>query len=1039
MAAMPYSGNSNHSKAKRLSKNQMAGGLRLIQGGFLLSTRVLSKDPAQVRGQLSGRLLGFKTPEIQSIVERASHGRENPWLRPLAATLTQSGGPFRCAFMDDFSNSKNAIAITADGRYALACVLETVKVFDLGSGRERLSFHGHKAAVNSVAVAPDGSKALSVSEDGTLKLWDLESGHEMLSLRESDWEEGLVVTPDCRRSVSGSIARLKIWDLENGALLNILEVSESQTDSVFPLSISEDGHKLVVHSGERLSIIDAETGRELRFIKVGPGCAAAALDGRHAISCVKSPFAYDASRLVVWDLDSGRELRTLGGDEKRIKCVAITPDGHWAVSSSDEEIMKVWDVSSGAVMAVFRGQDGIHSVAISANGRRMISCGNSELRAWDLALGEDVRIFSEHGRGVEKIALSPDGQKLVSASSEELKVWDLKTGKILKAVAVKRSKISALAVTPDGRRAISIWSRAPFLDFPERLEAQKPGIQGVVSVDLVGKEKSRVISSDPDLIGALAVAPNGNWAYSGYESLYKWDTETGEKLEPSEELVEAGVASWDAVAITSDGRRLVSAAGSSSEDVPIIYVWDLERAEILHTFEGHEGRINDIAIRPDDRQVVSASQDETLKVWDIESGKVLQTLRGHTASVNAVALTSDGRYAISGSDDQTIKMWDLEAGREVRSLEGHQGPVHVVKVTPDGLYAVSGSSDKTIRVWKLEPGMETEIPERHEMPVCAVAVAMKEPRVISTSRDELMVWSLKTKKVLRSWKGRQYKEDWWACIGGNAVLSLDGKQALTIAAKGLREYPSFLCRWNLEYGLEAGFCETIEEIVYGLGPGAEFINAVATTPDLRRAVCGCGDNTVRVWDLKSEKEICRLEGHTGEVTSVAVTKNGLRAISASLDKTLRVWNLDSKKGLVVLEGHRDCVRALALSYDERWIVSGSDDREIRLWDFSAVQDERLPLPSSLWIRTLKGHVGSVRAVAIGPDSRYIVSASWDDMLKVWDLKGTREIASFTAETRMQTCCVASDGRTIIAGDDHGWVHFLRLENIDSSAGKRKLR
>jgi WD40 repeat protein len=392
-------------------------------------------------------------------------------------------------------------------------------------------------------------------------------------------------------------------------------------------------------------------------------------------------------------------------------------------------------------------------------------------------------------------------------------------------------------------------------------------------------------------------------------------------------------------------------------------------------------------------------------------------------------LTEDGSFAVSGSDDRTVKMWDLETGREVRSLEGHQGAVHSVKVTPDGLYAVSGSSDKTIRVWKLEPGMEAALPERHQEPVCAVAVAVKKPRAISASRDELLVWNLKTMKVLRRWKGYQHQYNWWARMRGNAVLSPDGNEALTIACEDPQnDYPSFLCRWNLGYGLSAGFLETIEEIVFGLEPRAESINAVAATPDLRLAVCGCGDKTVRVWDLKSQEEICRLEGHTGEVTSVAMTPDGRRAISASRDNSLRIWDLDAKKEIAVLEGHSNCVRAVAVSLDGRWIVSGSDDEIIKVWDFPAVQDARaktLKTPS----RTIKGHTSSVSAVAISPDSRYIMSASWDGTIKAWDIESGREIAVFSSEAILQACCVGGDG-TIIAGDDQGQVHFLKLENLD---------
>jgi WD40 repeat protein len=551
-----------------------AGGLRLVQGAFLLSSHVLTKDPSQLRGQLTGRLLGYNTPEISSFLDRATQGRVNPWLRPLSATLTQSGGPFRCAFTGYFS--ARTIAITADGRYAVACFSDTIKVFDLDTGREHLSLRGHRADVVAVAAIGQFPGALSFSEDGIMMTWDLENGDKT----QAD-----------------------------------LDMSYFLEEGGFPISFSEDGNKYVVHSGDTLKEINAETGQELCAIGVGPGFVAAACDGRRAISCFNpnASMRGELSGMIVWDLENGQKLRTLEGHKGRIRGVSLSPDGRWAVSSSDDGTIRVWDVASGSTMAVLRGKTGTYreeSVAISADGGRVVSCTHSELRAWDLTLGEGVRILSGHDQEVQKIALSPDGRKIVSAASEELKVWDLTTGKILKSVAVKGSSISALAVTPDGRSAISIWSRAfnwDHLDLANKAaESQKRGIQGVVIVDLAGNEKSRLISTDSDLIGVLAVSPDGNWAVSGSGCLYKWDIGTGKKDDDFVELTQLDDSGWNAAAMTRDGRHVVSSAGSSYEDVPIIYLWDLERGEVLRTFEGHERCINDIAISPDGRLIVSA-------------------------------------------------------------------------------------------------------------------------------------------------------------------------------------------------------------------------------------------------------------------------------------------------------------------------------------------------------------------------------------------------------------------------------------------------
>ena len=106
---------------------------------------------------------------------------------------------------------------------------------------------------------------------------------------------------------------------------------------------------------------------------------------------------------------------------------------------------------------------------------------------------------------------------------------------------------------------------------------------------------------------------------------------------------------------------------------------------------GHTSAVNAVAVTPDGRRAVSASGDHTLKVWDC-SGRELRTLAGHSGSVNAVAVTPDGQRAVSASSDQTLKVWDLDSGRELRTLAGHLSWVNAVAVTPDGQRAVSASA-----------------------------------------------------------------------------------------------------------------------------------------------------------------------------------------------------------------------------------------------------------------------------------------------------------------------------------------------------------
>lgn len=79
--------------------------------------------------------------------------------------------------------------------------------------------------------------------------------------------------------------------------------------------------------------------------------------------------------------------------------------------------------------------------------------------------------------------------------------------------------------------------------------------------------------------------------------------------------------------------------------------------------------------------------------------------------------------------------------------------------------------------------------------------------------------------------------------------------------------------------------------------------------------------------------------------------------------------------------------------------------------------------------SLTGHTSRVNAVAVIPDDKWVISASDDNTLKVWDLKSREVIASFSGDSALECCAVVPDGVTIVAGEASGRVHFLRLEGV----------
>jgi WD40 repeat protein len=288
-------------------------------------------------------------------------------------------------------------------------------------------------------------------------------------------------------------------------------------------------------------------------------------------------------------------------------------------------------------------------------------------------------------------------------------------------------EVSSVAVTPNGRTIVS------------------GSVTGKIKVwDLASGASLRTLVHD-DYLKSVAVTPDGRTIISGsgsfdhdktiyVKTIKVWDIASGACLRT---LVGHSRPVYS-VAVTPDGRTIVSAS-----DDKTIKVWDLASGACLRTLVGDDDEIWSVAVTPDGRTIISGSgfYDKTIKVWDLTSGACLRTLVGHDHDVRSVAVTPDGRTIVSGSDDKTIKVWDLASGSCLRTLVGHAGFVESVAITPDGRTIVSGSYDKTIKVWDLASGACLTTLHGHSSVVYSVAITPDGRTIVSGSSDHtIRLW-----------------------------------------------------------------------------------------------------------------------------------------------------------------------------------------------------------------------------------------------------------------------------------------------------------
>lgn len=338
--------------------------------------------------------------------------------------------------------------------------------------------------------------------------------------------------------------------------------------------------------------------------------------------------------------------------------------------------------------------------------------------------------------------------------------------------------------------------------------------------------------------------------------------------------------------------------------------------------------------RRDAPDVVSALAAPT---YEDSAQQLLRTFEGHSAPVTAAALSPDGRTAVSGSADRTLKLWDLASGREIRSFTGHTVPVTGAAFSPDGRRIVSGaglfSGPGELKLWDADSGRLLHSFEGPRLPVTAIALSPDGRTVLSLHgdplrRSEAALWEVETGRRI----GVIPRQ---ASALTAAAFSPDGRAALFGRGFSLRE------AFDRSPYLRLADVATGDEIAAFAGHG-EAVNAVAFSPDGRRALSGGADGAVKLWDIATGKELLTFSGHREAVEAVAFSPDGGLALSGGGGSgeaaELKLWDVASGRERRSFEGHSDVVKAVAFTPDGRRALSASADRTLKLWDLSKLWD-----------------------------------------------------------------------------------------------------
>lgn len=694
--------------------------------------------------------------------------------------------------------------------------------------------------------------------------------------------------------------------------------------------------------------------------------------------------------LRLWNRQTGETLREIATGARQIFCVAFSPDGRELIVGTNDApgYIQSYDPRTGQRLPrVLNGHtDAVLSVTFSADGTHLLTTSyDYSARLWNLATGES-QVLRGHDWWVWSGAFSPNGQHIVTASQDgTVLVWDRATGKAQPAFRGHQCPVYSVTYSPDGLRIAS------------------------------GGYDGRVLVWNPDSMKAF-----------DFERLQQPNSPastTQEKiastLPPDTRTFRGHTGAVRSLHFTRDGRLLASAGNDNT-----IRVWNTSDGAALETLRGHGSPVLACNWTSDARQIVSGSQDRRAVVWSIDDYEELRVLRsrtiaGHQDAVLSVDFAPDGQTLVSASRDRTARIWNARSGEAQQVLkEGHDFLIASCRLFPDGKQILTAAIDNSIRIWDVTSGAQ-----RLTLDGTGSRAA------VSLSQDGLWILSGGTPEPANHGAETAWSAHLWDASSGKQLMTLSGHTSeITSTAispdrrLAITGDSSGRCRmWNLATG----------EPIWQIADHTRSIVWCQFHPDGNHLLTASTDNTVILRDVQTGRATEILFRHPDAVTSADLSRDGQWLVTASADRVARLWSVATGEQVAQWESNGETIHAVALSGDGQTVAILLGNGIAQIWNAQHAegsQDEVQP------VRSIAFNSDEAWSIAFSSDGARLLIAGGDDA-RLFDIDSGRESMQFTRQGSVSASRFSPGGQQVITGS---WDQSAKIWDVASGKVIHKL-